>query len=73
MVIEYYAYFTAQLNFLEIRDTVVFFFSFFFSFWLCWAFVAVRGLSLVVASGGNSASVCGLGIAVGSLVAEHGL
>ena len=25
-----------------------------FSFWLCWVFVAARGLSLVVASGGFS-------------------
>ena len=26
--------------------------------WLCWVFVSVRGLSLVVASGGHSASRC---------------
>ena len=31
-----------------------FFLSFFLSFWLCWVFVSVRGLSLVVASGGHS-------------------
>ena len=30
-------------------------FIYIFIFWLCWVFVAVRGLSLVVASGGNSA------------------
>ena len=39
----------------------VFLFFFFFNFiylWLCWAFVSVRGLSLVVASGGHSSSRC---------------
>ena len=42
--------------------------------WLCWVFVAVRGRSLVVASGGLLfVAVCGLLIAVTSLVAEHGL
>ena len=38
---------------------------FFFNFWLRWVFVAVRGLSLVVAHG--------LLIVVASLFAEHGL
>ena len=38
-----------------------FFFFFFFKYlfiylWLCWVFVSVRGLSLVVASGGHSSS-----------------
>ena len=37
----------------------------FIYFWLCWVFVAARGLSLV--------AVGGLLIAVASLVAEHGL
>ena len=35
--------------------------AFFFNFiylWLCWVFVSVRGLSLVVASGGHSSSRC---------------
>ena len=27
-------------------------------FWLCWVFVSVRGLSLVVVSGGHSSSRC---------------
>ena len=27
-------------------------------FWLCWVFVSMRGLSLVVASGGHSSSLC---------------
>ena len=30
----------------------------FIYFWLCWVFVSVRGLSLVVASGGHSSSWC---------------
>ena len=39
-----------------------------------WVFVAVRGLSLVAASGGYSfAAVRGILIAVASLVAEHRL
>ena len=36
---------------------VIFFFNLFY-FWLCWVFVSVRGLSLVVASGGHSSSWC---------------
>ena len=32
----------------------------FLFFWLCWVFVAVHRLSLVVMSGGYSAAVCGL-------------
>ena len=38
-----------------------FFFKFiylFIYFWLCWVFVSVRGLSLVVARGGHSSSPC---------------
>ena len=30
----------------------------YFYFWLCWVFVAARGLSLVVASGGYSSLWC---------------
>ena len=33
-------------------------FSFKFYLWLCWVFVSLRGLSLVVASGGHSSSQC---------------
>ena len=41
--------------------------------WLCWVFVSVRGLSLVVASGGHSLSRCaGLSLSR-PLVAEHRL
>ena len=55
-------------------------------FWLCWVFVSVRGLSLVVASGGHSSSWCaGLSLSrplllrstgsrrTGSVVVAHGL
>ena len=35
-----------------------FFFNLFIHLWLCWVFVSVRGLSLVVASGGHSSSRC---------------
>ena len=38
--------------------TESFFFFFLIYFWLCWVFVSVRGLSLVVASGGHSSSRC---------------
>ena len=38
-----------------------------------WVFIAARGLSLVAESRGYSVAVCGLLIAVASLVAEHGL
>ena len=41
---------------------LLFFFNLFilfiFIFWLCWVFISVRGLSLVVASGGHSSSRC---------------
>ena len=71
---------------------VSFFFFFFFNFiylfiylWLCWVFVSVRGLSLVVASGGHSSLRCaGLSLSrpllprstgsrrAGSVVVAHG-
>ena len=49
--------------------------------WLCWVFISVRGLSLVVASGGHSSSRCGghsssrcAGLSLSQpLVAEHRL
>ena len=45
----------------------------FIYFWLCWVFISVRGLSLVVASGGHSSSRCaGLSLSR-PLVAEHRL
>ena len=74
------------------KGAAVFFFFFFnflilfiFYFWLCWVFVSVRGLSLVVASGGHSSSWCaGLSLSwplllrstgsrrAGSVVVAHG-
>ena len=46
----------------------------FIHFWLCWVFVAVCGLSLIVVSSAYSfVVVCRLLIAVVSLVAEHRL
>ena len=57
----------------------------FIYFWLCWVFVSVRGLSLVVASGGHPSSRCmGLSLSwplllrstdsrrAGSVVVAHG-
>ena len=45
-----------------------------FLFWLRWVFVAARGLSLVVVSGGYSVVVVqGLLIVMASPVAEHRL
>ena len=52
------------MNFLIFITGFSIFFFFFFNiclfiyFWLCWVFVSVRGLSLVVASGGHSSSRC---------------
>ena len=51
-------------------------FILFIYFWLCWVFVAARGLPLVAESGGYSSLQCAdfsflLGLA--SLVAEHRL
>ena len=56
-----------------------------FYLWLCWVFVSVRGLSLVVASGGHSSSRCaGLSLSrplllrstgsrrAGSVIVAHG-
>ena len=58
---------------------------FYLFIWLCWVFVSVRGLSLVVASGGHSSSWCaGLSLSrplllrgtgsrrAGSVVVAHG-
>ena len=63
----------------------IYLFIFLFFFWLCWVFIAVRGLSLVTASGGHSSSWCaGLSLSrplllrstssrrAGSVVVAHG-
>ena len=83
-----------QFHLLQNKDNRYFFFFFFLKefllflfiyFWLCWVFVSVPGLSLVVASGGHSSSRCaGLSLSralllrstgsrrAGSVVAAHG-
>ena len=45
----------------------------FIYFWLRWAFVAARGLSLAATSGDTLRCMCRLLIVVASLVVEHGL
>ena len=62
-------------------ESFFFFNLFIFYFWLCWVFVSVQGLSLVVASGGHSSSRCaGLSLSrplllrsTGSVVVARGL
>ena len=63
---------------LSIHNYFLFFLKFiyfyFTYFWLHWVFIAAHGLSQVAGSGGPLfVVVCGLLIAVASLVVEHGL
>ena len=67
-------------NFLYLGIFPYFVFNYLFIyFWLCWVFVSVRGLSLVVASGGHSSSRCaGLSLSwplllrsAGSVIVAH--
>ena len=59
---------------LRIFFFLILFIYLFIYLWLCWVFVSVRGLSLVVASGGHSSSRCEvLSLSRASLVAEHRL
>ena len=44
--------------FLFFKDAFFKFIYLFIYLWLCWVFVSVRGLSLVVANGGHSSSRC---------------
>ena len=44
-------YYSTVLHFLLVLNLFIY-------FWLCWVFVSVRGLSLVVASGDHSSSRC---------------
>ena len=46
---------------------------FLFSFWLCWVFIAARAFSSCGEQGLLFVVVCGLLIAVASLVVEHEL
>ena len=75
-------------NDVTFKSTFFFFnniFYLFIYFWLCWVFVSVQGLSLVVASGGHCSSQCaGLSLSrplllrstgsrrAGSVVVAHG-
>ena len=67
------------------RKSILFKKKLFIYLWLCWVFISVRGLSLVVASGGHSSSRCaGLSLSwplllrntgsrrAGSVVVAHG-
>ena len=81
-------FFSMYLSKIFFKLFVLFFknyYLFIIYFWLCWAFVSVRGLSLVAASGGHSSSRCaGLSLSrplllrstgsrrAGSVVAAHG-
>ena len=62
---------------MEVHHAILCTFSFFYflkNFWLCWVFVAARGLSLVAASRGYSlVAVRGLLTMVASLAAENRL
>ena len=51
----------------------ILFIYFIIYFWLHWVFIAAHGLSVVAASRGYSVVVCGLLIAMASLVEEHQL
>ena len=77
--LNFYSYFI--LSFL----IFIYLFIYFIYLWLCWVFVSVRGLSLVVASGGHSSSRCvGLSLSqplllrstsskrAGSVIVAHG-
>ena len=77
--------FSFFLSFFFFLKEFLYFYYFFLSFWLCWVFVSVQGLSLVVASRGHSSSRCvGLSLSrslllrstgsrrTGSVVAAHG-
>ena len=81
-VFKFASYFFFFNSFLK-KFLLIYLFSY---LWLCWVFVSVRGLSLVVASGGHSSSRCaGLSLSrplllwstgsrrAGSVVVVHGL
>ena len=78
----FFFFFKRQLGLLTFLKKLI---NLFIYFWLCWVFVSVRGLSLVVASGGHSSSWCvGLSLSrplllqstgsrrTGSVVVAHG-
>ena len=60
--------------FFSVFNSFLFFFNFYlFYFWLRWAFIAAWSFSSCGELGLLFVAVCGLHIAVASLVAEHGL
>ena len=52
-----FCFFFVSFIFFLIISTFIYLFIYFF-IWLCWVFISVRGLPLVVASGGHSSSRC---------------
>ena len=82
---EFMAQFFLLLLFFKYDESFYYLFIYLFIYWLCWVFVSVQGLSLVVASGGHSSSRCaGLSLSrplllrstgsrrAGSVVVAHG-
>ena len=66
--------FTRLFFFFNLFILLFYFILFIYCFWLCWVFVAARGLFSRFGEWGLLlAAVRGLLIAVASLVAEHGL
>ena len=51
-------YYLYSFKFVKIFFLINLFIYLFIYFWLCWVFVSVQGLSLVMASGGHSSSQC---------------
>ena len=76
MLISYMYLFCAEVSIkslTHLKDCIAFFvLNVFIYFWLCWIFVAVYKLSLVVVGGASLVTVCALRIVEASLVAEHG-
>ena len=53
-----FIYLGIRIPFSKGTPLFIYLFIYFLIFWLCWAFVSVRGLSPVAASGGHSLSQC---------------
>ena len=54
----YFLFFIFILFFFLKSSSLIYLFNLILFFWLCWVFVSVQGLSLVVASGDHSSSRC---------------
>ena len=57
-VFVFFMFFPCNLFLFFLRAPYLLIYLFIYFFWLCWIFVSMRGLSLVVASGGRSSSRC---------------